>query len=147
MTVECIFCRIVDGRADVSKVFEDDQTLALMSLTPVRPGAFLVIPKQHIDHMTDVPDDLASKMFLVAQKYSRRALERLDPRPLRMGMVVHGFSVPHAHLVVVPQHDNNDIASARFAKVEDGKVVFSGELLRVAPRDELDEMAELLRED
>ncbi len=53
--------------------------------------------------------------------------------------------MPHAHLVVVPQHINNDIASARFAKVEDGEVVFSGDLLRVAPRDELDAMAELLR--
>lgn len=38
MTAQGIFCRIVDGRAGVSEVYEDDQTLALMALTPVRAG-------------------------------------------------------------------------------------------------------------
>ena len=147
MTTECIFCRIVQGEAEASKVYEDERVLAFMTLHQIRPGEFLVIPKQHIDHLTDVPDELASHMFLVAKRYARNAHERLDPRPRRMGMVVHGFSVPHAHVVVVPQHDENDITSGRMAAVEDGLVVFTTKLLPSVERDELDSLAQLLRDD
>ena len=61
-------------------------------------------------------------------------------------MVVHGFSVPHAHVVVVPQHDENDITSGRMAAVEDGLVVFTTKLLPSVERDELDSLAQLLRD-
>ena len=147
MTSDCIFCRIVEGKAESSKVYEDERVLAFMGLHQIRPGQFLVIPKRHIDHLTDVPDDLASHTFLVAKRFARNALERLNPRPLRMGMVVHGFSVPHAHVVVVPQHDENDITSGRIATVENGEVVFSTDLLPSVERDELDSLASLLRSD
>ena len=78
MTTDCIFCRIVEGKAEASKVYEDERVLAFMTLHQIRPGEFLVIPKRHIDHLTDVPDDLASHMFLVAKKYARLFSPALD---------------------------------------------------------------------
>lgn len=140
-----MFCEIIAGREAASRVYEDEQVLAFMNLRPVNPGEFMVIPKLHIDHFVDVPDDLASHILLHAQRLARRAQAKLRPR--RMGYVVHGFGVAHAHLVVVPLHNSNEITSAKFARIEDGRVVFGVSHVAVTPRDELDRMAKLIAAD
>ena len=116
-----------------------------MNLRPVNPGEFMVIPKAHIDHFTDVPDDLATHILVHAQHLARRAQRKLAPK--RMGYVVHGFGVAHAHLVVVPLHHSNEITSAKFARIEDGRVAFGVSHVPLTPRDELDRMARLLASD
>ncbi len=141
----CVFCEIIAGREVASRVYEDDTLVAFMTLRPTRPGEFLVIPKAHIDHFIDVPDDVATHVLLVAQRLARRSQNKL--RPQRMGYVVHGFGVAHAHLVVVPLHHSDDITSARFAQVKDGQAMFGLSHIPFTPRDELDRMARLLAAD
>jgi histidine triad (HIT) family protein len=66
-----------------------------------------LFPRDHVDHFTDLPDPLAAHLMCTAQRIARRA--RAVLRPLRMGYVVHGFGMAHAHLNIVPQHDPHDI--------------------------------------
>ncbi|MEJ6394510.1 HIT family protein [Gymnodinialimonas sp. 2305UL16-5] len=144
MADPCIFCSILAGQSPASVVHEDEHCLAFMTLRPIRSGAFLVIPKVHIDHFTDLPDDLAGHLLSVAQRYGRRLLD-LTPAK-RIGYVVHGFGVPHAHLNVVPQHDTFDIISARYVVVDGGAAYQVTESAVPAPtRIELDQMAAALR--
>lgn len=140
----CVFCEIVAGRAESSKLFEDDRIVAFLTIRPTRPGEFTVIQKDHIDHFCDVPDELAGHVMVQAQRLSRIARERLNPRPKRMGLVVHGFGVPHAHLIAVPLHHSDDIVSQAHAYLEDGKIRFGVQNLREWTRAELDEMAAVL---
>lgn len=142
---ECVFCEILAGRAPVSMIYEDDEVAAFMSLYPSRPGECLVIPKEHIDCFTDVDDDTAAHIMVIAQRIGRRMREVFQPQ--RVGMVVHGFGVPHAHLILVPQHSPTDITSARFASIEDGCIVFSVRNIEVPQRSVLDEHARLLKID
>ena len=65
--------------------------------------------------------------------------------PQRMGLVVHGCGVPHAHLIVLPQHDPTDIISGRHVRIEDGVLLFSDQHLPVTPRHELDAIAQAVR--
>ncbi|MEM1003711.1 MAG: HIT family protein, partial [Bacteroidota bacterium] len=58
MIAACPFCEIVNGTGPVSLVYEDDLTMAFSPLHPMYPGACIVIPKEHIDHFTDLPDEL-----------------------------------------------------------------------------------------
>lgn len=141
--MNCIFCKIVAGEAEASKVYEDDQIVAFMDIQPVREGQVLVIPKIHIDHFSDLDDEVAVKIVLQAQRISRTIKEALKPE--RVGLVVHGYGVPHAHMVVVPQHDENDITSGRLAAIENGEVTFDTKNLPIASREELDRVAEILR--
>ncbi len=141
--MNCIFCRIVAGEAESSKVYEDDRILAFMDIQPVRPGQVLVIPKEHIDHFSDIPDDLALGIYSLTHKLSRAMRNALAPQ--RVGLVVHGYGVSHAHMVIVPQHDENDITSGRMAEIKDGKVIFTVGNLPVVPREELDATAGRLR--
>ena len=145
MSDDCIFCSIRDGDAESSVVYEDDQVISFMSLYPLRLGTFLVVPKQHIDHFTNIPDSVAAHMTIIANRFARNAMERLQPRPLRIGMVVHGFSVAHAHLVVVPMHDSDDLTSKRYMGVRDGELVSVGYTFDPPTRSDLDAFAELIR--
>jgi len=138
----CIFCQIIAGEAEASIVYSDGHCIAFMNIRPVNPGEFMVIPRAHIDHFTDIPDDLAAHILLVGQKLGRRMLERL--KPLRVGYVVHGFGVAHAHLNVVPLMQPNDIISTKHVVVKDGTFEVSVKGVEAPPRAELDRIAELI---
>ena len=116
--------------------------MAFMALRPTAPGECLVIPKQHVDHFTDLDDETAQRIMTVAQRIGRRL--RTEFQPLRVGMLVHGFGVPHAHLILVPQHGPQHLTSDRFASIQDGRVVFSERGIPVADRAVLDEHAHRL---
>jgi histidine triad (HIT) family protein len=142
--VNCIFCRVAAGEAEASKVYEDDRVLAFMDIQPVRPGQLLIIPKEHIDHFSDIPDDLAMEIYSLTHKLARAVRTALKPE--RVGLVVHGYGVSHAHMIIVPQHDEHDITSGRMADIKDGEVIFAIERLPVIPREELDAAARLISE-
>ena len=135
----CVFCRIVAGESPASVIWEDDEAMALMNLRAVNKGECMVIPKVHIDHFTDIPDPLAAKILLVAQRIGRKIMQVYKPE--RIGYVVHGYGVLHAHLLIVPQNDPNDITSRKFMRVVDGEIEFTDHLLPLIPREELDEVA------
>lgn len=143
MQAACPFCAIVEGTGPVSLVYEDDQTMAFIPLQPIYPGSCIVIPKPHIDHFTDVPDELAAQVMRVAQRIGRKI--RQVYHPLRVGMVVHGFGVHHAHLNLIPQHDPLDITYKHLARIEGDEVKFDLKMLPEPSRSELDAMAQRLR--
>lgn len=116
--------------------------MAFMTLNPTRDGEFVVIPKDHIDEFCDIPDDLACHIIRHAQRLSRNMRREFVPK--RVGLVVHGFGVAHAHLIVVPQHEDTDIVSGRHIAYEDGELKFDCSQLPTPKRSELDRQAELI---
>lgn len=139
----CPFCAITQGDAPVSTVYEDEAVMAFIPLHPVYPGACLVIPKAHIDHFTNVPDPLAAKVIVVAQQVGRKIMTVY--KPLRIGMLVHGFTVAHAHLHLIPQYGPLDIMHKHYAYCEDGNVKFGDKDIPTPSRQELDQMASTLK--
>lgn len=141
--MSCIFCKIIAAEAESSKIYEDDDILAFMDVFPVRRGQVLVIPKTHIDHFSDLPEDLATKVFQKAHEISKKA--RIKLKPERMGLIIHGYGVAHAHIIILPLHDKDDITHANQAKIKDGKVIFTMEDYKMADREELDKLAKELK--
>jgi histidine triad (HIT) family protein len=140
--VTCIFCEIVAERAPASFVHRDDLVSAFMTLQPTAAGECLVVPNAHVDHFTDVPDHVAARIMTVAQAIGRRMRSAF---PLeRVGYLVHGYGVAHAHFIVVPQQGPHHLTSDRFARVVDGKVFFDLGRVPVAERATLDAHARLL---
>jgi histidine triad (HIT) family protein len=137
--MNCIFCNIVTKQAPASIVYEDEEILGFMDIHPIHTGQCMLIPKQHIDHFTDVSEEVAGKMMQIAQRIGKNILRELKPE--RIGYVVHGYGVAHAHLVIVPQHHEEDITSQHLTVIKDGVVAFTMENLPVIAREELDETA------
>ncbi len=65
---ECVFCRVVDGTVESSRVYEDDEVLAFMDIQPVTDGHLLVIPKRHAPYLADLDEQLGMAMFHSAQR-------------------------------------------------------------------------------
>lgn len=98
-----IFTRIIQGEIPSHKVYEDDQVIAFLTIDPVVPGHTLVVPKLEIDSIWDLPEELYHYTMSIVKKVAIRQQEVLQPK--RVGIVVDGFAVPHAHVHVLPLID------------------------------------------
>lgn len=65
---DCVFCRVVAGTVESSRVYEDDEVLAFMDIQPVTVGHLLVIPKRHAPSLADLDEQLGMSMFRVGQR-------------------------------------------------------------------------------
>lgn len=95
-----IFTKIVNGEIPAYKIAEDDNYLAFLDVNPNAKGHTLCIPKQEIDKIFDMDDEL----YLGLMKFSKKiaiALEKAVPCK-RVGMAVVGLEVPHAHVHLIP---------------------------------------------
>jgi histidine triad (HIT) family protein len=97
---DSIFTKIIKGEIPCHKVYEDDKTLAFLDIHPKQPGHVLVIPKNEVDHIWDLPDSDYLAVMSTTKKVARRLREVLKPE--RVGIQVEGTGVPHAHVHVFP---------------------------------------------
>ena len=56
---DCLFCKIIAGEIPSNKVYEDDLCYAFYDIDPQAPTHFLVIPKAHIQSVSDVTEENA----------------------------------------------------------------------------------------
>ena len=106
-----IFTKIVNGEIPCYKITEDDNFLAFLDVNPNAIGHTLCIPKQEMDKLFDLDDQL----YLGLMQFSKKvaiALEKTVPCK-RIGMSVIGLEVPHAHVHLIPLNEMEDI---RFQK-------------------------------
>jgi histidine triad (HIT) family protein len=71
----CVLCDIIAGRAESSRVYDDDQVIAFMDIQPVTAGHLLVVPRAHIDFLEALDEDLGAHIFRVGHRLAR-ALRR-----------------------------------------------------------------------
>lgn len=139
----CTFCKIIKRELPASIFYEDEDVLGFMNHKPVHPAECLLIPKEHIDHFMDIDDDLAAKIMRLSQKLSRYIREHFKPQ--RVGYVVAGYGVAHAHMIIIPQHHAYDITCQHFAVQKRDEIIFTDEHIPIAPREKLDAIAEELK--
>jgi histidine triad (HIT) family protein len=140
-TGDCVFCQIAAGAAPASVVYEDAVAMCFMTLRPTRAGECLIVPKTHVDEFVDVPPALLGHLMEIARRVGLAM--RAEYEPDRIGMIIHGYGVPHTHLILLPQHDPHDITSGRFA-VSDSPIQFRHDVVLELPRHELDDHASRL---
>lgn len=106
-----IFSKIVNGEIPSYKIAEDDRYYAFLDIHPLAKGHTLVVPKQEIDYLFDLDDDLLAGMLVFSKKVAR-AIEKAVPCK-RIGVAVLGLEVPHAHIHLVPLNEESDISFSR----------------------------------
>jgi len=102
-----IFTKIVNGEIPAYKIAEDENYLAFLDVNPNAKGHTLCIPKQEINKIFDMDDDL----YLGLMKFSKKiaiALEKTVPCK-RVGMAVVGLEVPHAHVHLIPLNEMDEM--------------------------------------
>lgn len=97
---DSIFSKIIRGEIPSYKVYEDEATLAFLDIHPVNPGHTLVVPKAQVDHLWDLEDADYQALMETAKKVAKRIRSVLECP--RVGVLVEGFEVPHAHVHLIP---------------------------------------------
>ena len=69
--MDCIFCKIVEGKIPSLKIYEDDVILAFLDINPDSNGHTLIIPKKHYKDINDIDELTLSKIFECAKKMKK----------------------------------------------------------------------------
>lgn len=104
---DSIFTKIVKGRIPCHKVYEDELTLAFLDIHPVQPGHILVIPKEQIEFVWDLPDELYQALMATVKKVARR-MRDVMPHTY-VGQHIVGTDVPHAHVHLIPFNKSHEL--------------------------------------
>ena len=104
MATDCLFCKIASGEVAADLVYEDEKAVGFLDHRPLFPGHVLLVPRQHVVTLADLPGGEVGGFFQTVQRLEK-AVER--------GMEAEGSfvainnvvsqSVPHLHVHIVPR--------------------------------------------
>ena len=102
-----IFSKIIAGEIPCHKIAETEHFFAFLDVFPCAMGHTLVVPKQEIDYLFDLNEELYAGLMAFA-KQIEPAIRRAVPCK-RVGVAVIGLEVPHAHVHLIPLNSLNDM--------------------------------------
>ena len=103
----CIFCKIAAGEIPSATIYEDADFRVILDIEPASKGHALILPKEHYANLYELPDELASKVLLVAKTVVTKMTEILNCdgyNVLQNNGEVAGQTVFHYHMHLIPRH-------------------------------------------
>lgn len=102
-----IFSKIIAGDIPSFKIAENDKYYAFLDINPMAKGHTLVVPKQEVDYVFDLDDNTLSEMIVFAKKVAKAIEKSITCN--RVGLMVIGLEVPHAHIHLIPIQKEGDM--------------------------------------
>jgi len=106
---DCVFCKIVKGEIPCYKVWEDDDHIAFLSLSPNTPGFTVVATKKHFPSYAFENSDKVLTGLILATKKVAQVLDKAFDDVARTGMFFEGFGVDHLHSKLSPMHGTSGL--------------------------------------
>ena len=104
MSSTCTFCAIVAGTTPAHVVLDDEEALGFLDVRPLFPGHVLVVPRRHVEQLTDLPPDRVGPLFTRVQAVAAAVREACGAQGSFVAMNnTVSQSVPHLHVHVVPR--------------------------------------------
>ncbi len=106
---DCIFSKIIESRAPVSIIYEDEMVIGCMDIQSVNQDHALVFSKVHVPQLTDLRPNICAHMFEVAMNFSE-AMRASDLRCEGINLLLAdgeaaGQKISHVHLHVIPRFE------------------------------------------
>ncbi len=95
-----IFTKIINNEIPCFKIAEDADFIAFLDVFPLVKGHILVVPKQEIDYIFDMPAPAYTELMAFAQKIAVAQKKAIACK--RIAVAVIGLEVPHAHVHLIP---------------------------------------------
>ena len=102
-----VFTRIIEGELPGRFVWKDEQCVAFLSITPLKAGHTLVVPREEVDHWLDLEEYLAAHLLSVSRSIGK-ALQK-GFQPAKVGLLIAGLEVLHTHIHLVPIEGLHDL--------------------------------------
>ena len=101
---DCVFCSIVSGETEAHVVLDDGTFVGFLDARPVFKGHVLLVPREHVDTLPDLPAELRDGFLAAAQQLAVAVKEALGAQGSFVAVNnTVSQSVPHLHLHVVPR--------------------------------------------
>ena len=107
---ETIFSKIIKREIPATIVYEDDELLAFLDISPVSKGHTLLVPKEHSVWMDEASDDVIKKIFVKAKEIMKAMKTSIPCDYVHLGIV--GVEIPHFHIHLIPQKFTDEIPPA-----------------------------------
>ena len=111
-----IFTKIINGEIPAYKIEENDKFLAFLDVNPNAKGHTLCIPKQEINKIFDMDEDLYLELMQFSRKIAIALEKAIDCK--RVGMAVVGLEVPHVHVHLIPLNEMDEMRFQNKVKLE-----------------------------
>ncbi len=111
-----IFTKILNGEIPCYKIAETKDFLAFLDIRPIKRGHVLCIPKQEVNYIFDLDDKTYVGLMRFSKKVAK-AIKKVIPCK-RIGIVVIGLEVPHAHVHLIPLDTIADVNFSNFLTFE-----------------------------
>jgi len=131
---DCIICKIISDTIPSYKVYEDDDTIALLDIYPSAPGHTMVSLKKHGLTILDYSKDELGKLWLTVQKVDKALIKAFNTKLITIG--INQFEeggVPHLHVHLMPRW-----------KDDGGGIIQS--IVKNPPKESLDKIKEKITE-
>ena len=122
--IECIFCSQAEGDDRITKleIFEDDFLMVVLNIFPYNTGHLLVVPKKHVNSLTELTDEERDRLFSMVQRVEELQREVMNPAGIDIGINLGeaaGESIEHLHVQLVPiyGHDRGFMETSLDTKV------------------------------
>lgn len=107
---ECLFCRIVSGELPATIVYEDDNSVAFLDHRPLFPGHTLLVPREHVATLGELPAKLVGPYFEAVQLLSHAVESAMEAEGTFVAMNNRvSQSVPHLHVHIVPRRKKDGL--------------------------------------
>jgi histidine triad (HIT) family protein len=107
--MNCIFCKILDGKIPSYKVYEDENVVAFLDISQITKGHTLVVPKKHVKNIFDMEETLASQVFVSIPKIANAIKKAFNP--IGLNMINNNDkphqSVNHFHIHLIPRYEKD----------------------------------------
>ena len=107
---ECKFCTVARGELEATLVYEDDETVAFLDHRPLFPGHCLLITREHIETLDDLPRERVGPFFETVQRLARAVERAMKAEGTFIALNNRvSQSVPHLHVHVVPRRKGDGL--------------------------------------
>lgn len=113
----CVFCEIIKGNIPSSKVYEDDEVIAILDLSQTTKGHTIVMPKKHYANMLEIPADEFGSIMAKAKNIAQTLVTKLNAKGCNILINTNeaaGQTVMHLHIHIIPRYDETDGIEIKF---------------------------------
>lgn len=106
----CLFCKIVNKDIPSYIVYEDNEVMAFLDISPVNPGHLLVLPKKHVDNLLEMEDAAICSLFQIVRDISKAVMKSMSAQGFNVMINNYraaGQLIDHAHVHIIPRFEND----------------------------------------
>lgn len=132
---DTVFAKIIRRELPADIVYEDNDTIAFLNIAPNTPGHTLVVPKNFCRNLLDMDDATAEALIRSVKNVAQAIKKALSADGITIKMnneAAGGQLVFHAHMHVIPRHENDDYASGPKGPYPPGEAAALAERIRAA---------------